>query len=98
MKFISIGGALNQYETSINEYLEATKDLYKDLICVAKDETTNEIRPMSMVFKVNSVTTSNGAGIPTEDEHPQNFLGYHNTNNPRLLQSVIRINNVVLTL
>ena len=74
MKFISIGGALNQYETSINEYLEATKDLYKDLICVAKDETTNEIRPMSMVFKVNSVTTSNGAGIPTEDEHPQNFL------------------------
>ena len=74
MKFISIGGALNQYETSINEYLEATKDLYKDLICVAKDETTNEIRPMSMVFKVNSVTTSNGAGIPTEDEHPQNLL------------------------
>ena len=69
-----MGGALNQYEQSVNEYLEATKDLYKDLICVARDETTNEIRPMSMVFKVNSVTTNNGSSLPSEAENPQNFL------------------------
>ena len=50
--------------------MEATRDLYKDLICVAKDETTNEIKPMSLVFKINSVTTSNSTGLPSETEHP----------------------------
>ena len=64
---------MNQYEQSITEYMEATKDLYKDLVCVAKDENTNEIRPMSMVFKINSVTTSTGGSLPSESEHPQNF-------------------------
>jgi len=53
--------------------MEATKDFYKDLVCVAKDETTNEIRPMSMVFKINSVTTTTGAELSNEDTHPQNF-------------------------
>mgnify|MGYP000580724203 CR=1 FL=1 len=70
MQFVVLGGAMNQYETSITEYMEATKDLYKDLVCVAKDETTNEIRPMSMVFKINSVTTASGNGLPSESTHP----------------------------
>ena len=52
------------------EYMEAVKDLYKDLVCVARDEETNEIRPMSLVFKINSVTTSNGADLPNEMDHP----------------------------
>ena len=60
LQFVVLGGAMNQYEQSITEYMEATKDLYKDLVCVAKDENTNEIRPMSMVFKINSVTASSG--------------------------------------
>ena len=50
--------------------MEAIKDLYKDLVCVAKDENTNEIRPMSMVFKINSVTTSTGGSLPSDSEHP----------------------------
>ena len=50
--------------------MEATKEMYKDLVCVAKDETTNEIRPMSMVFRINSVTTTNGCGLPSSDSHP----------------------------
>ena len=73
LQFIALGGALNQFEQSATEYMEATKDMYKDLVCVAKDENTNEIKPMSMVFRINSVTTSNGAGLPSSDEHPQNF-------------------------
>ena len=44
-QFICLGGALNQFEQSVTEYLEATKDMYKDLVCVAKDEGTNEIKP-----------------------------------------------------
>ena len=50
--------------------MEATRDLYKDLICVAKDETTNEIKPMSMIFRINSVKTSNGVDLPGEAQHP----------------------------
>ena len=69
-QFITLGGALNQFEQSITEYMEATKEMYKDLVCVAKDETTNEIRPMSMVFRINSVTTTNGCGLPSSDSHP----------------------------
>ena len=41
---------MNQFDQSITEYMEATKLLYKDLISVAKDEATDEIKPMSMVF------------------------------------------------
>lgn len=70
LQFVAIGGSLNQFEQSITEYMEATKDLYKDLVCVAKDETTNEIRPMSLVFRVNSVTTTNGSVLPSLDDHP----------------------------
>ena len=58
---------MNQFDQSITEYMEATKLLYKDLISVAKDEATDEIKPMSMVFKVNSVTTSNGTNLPTTE-------------------------------
>ena len=65
---------MNQFDQSITEYMEATKLLYKDLISVAKDEATDEIKPMSMVFKVNSVTTSNGTNLPTTEQHPQNLF------------------------
>ena len=74
MQFLALGGSMNQFDQSITEYMEATKLLYKDMIGVAKDETTDEIKPMSMVFKVNSVTTSNGANLPSTEEHPQNLL------------------------
>ena len=46
---------MNQFEQSITEYMETTKDLYKDLVCVAKDETTNEVRPMSQIFKITNL-------------------------------------------
>ena len=62
-----------QFEQTIMEYMDAVKDMYKDLVCVARDEESGEIRPMSMVFKINSVTTSNGAQLPSDLDHPQNF-------------------------
>ena len=54
--------------------MEATKDLYKDLICVAKDENTQEIKPMSHIFKINAVKTTNDAELPSEAVNPQNVL------------------------
>lgn len=64
---------MNQFEQSITEYMEATKDLYKDLVCVAKDETTNEVRPMSYIFKITQLHSTNGLSFPDESTHPQNF-------------------------
>ena len=72
-QFICLGGALNQFEQSVTEYLEATKDMYKDLVCVAKDEGTNEIKPQSMIFRINGVSAANGESLPDPDDHPQNF-------------------------
>jgi len=55
MQFVALGGSLNQYEQSVTEYMEALKDMYKDLVCVAKDETTNETRPMSHVYRITGL-------------------------------------------
>eukprot|EP00353_Schmidingerella_taraikaensis_P013337 CAMPEP_0185581556 /NCGR_PEP_ID=MMETSP0434-20130131/18418_1 /TAXON_ID=626734 ORGANISM="Favella taraikaensis, Strain Fe Narragansett Bay" /NCGR_SAMPLE_ID=MMETSP0434 /ASSEMBLY_ACC=CAM_ASM_000379 /LENGTH=161 /DNA_ID=CAMNT_0028200137 /DNA_START=372 /DNA_END=857 /DNA_ORIENTATION=+ len=73
LQFISLGGSLNQWEQSITEYIESVKDLYKDLVSVAKDETTNEVRPMSHVFKITGLDSTNGVEFPSEAAHPQNF-------------------------
>lgn len=60
-----------QFDDSITEYLESTKELYKDLIAVAKDPDTNEIKPLSLIFKITSVV---GADYLKMSDHPQNFF------------------------
>ena len=44
-----------QSDEMVAEYLECTKSLYKDLVSVAKDPDTKEIRPLSMVFRIKSI-------------------------------------------
>jgi len=44
-----------QSDEAVAEYLECTKGLYKDLVSVAKDPDTKEIKPLSLVFKVRSI-------------------------------------------
>jgi hypothetical protein len=44
-----------QSDESLAEYLECTKTLYKDLVSVAKDPETKEIRPLSIVYRVKSI-------------------------------------------
>ena len=73
LQFVAIGGSLNQYEQSITEYLDVVKDLYKDLVCVAKDEATDETKPMSLIYKITGLKSAAGGELPNEDEHPQNF-------------------------
>ena len=57
----------------MSEFLACTKELYKDLITVAKDEETGEIKPRSMIFRLDGYTTNSGSKT-TFDSHPQEFF------------------------
>eukprot|EP00347_Sterkiella_histriomuscorum_P018293 403346062 len=71
-QMISIGGSICQYEENVKDYLDIVKSLYKDLITVAKDQDTGEIRVYSHVFLVESV--QGVENIFTVKDHPQNFF------------------------
>ena len=68
-KFISLGGQMCQFETKISEFLDCTKDLYKDLVAVGKDPTTQEIKPRSIIFRIDNVKAPSGAKAEFGD-HP----------------------------
>lgn len=55
-----------QFDESITHYLEATKECYKDLVSVAKDPDTQEIKPLTIVFRIGSVS---GAEYLKTSEH-----------------------------
>lgn len=69
---IVIGGGCNQYEENVTEYLECVKLLYKDLICVAKDPDTQEIRSFGQVFRIDSIEGYENRLYTGDDHHPQN--------------------------
>jgi hypothetical protein len=50
MKFLVLGGGMSQPDTQMSEYLDCTKELYKDLISVAKDADSGQITSQSLVF------------------------------------------------
>jgi len=54
-KLIAIGGSMCQPDTKIDRYLEMTKGLYKNLISVYKDPTTDSVQVASQVFSIESV-------------------------------------------
>ena len=60
---------MNQFDDDVTEYLSLTKDLYKDLVSVAKDTDTGEIKTQSLVFKINSIVRDGGPNLSAE-EHP----------------------------
>eukprot|EP00045_Choanoeca_perplexa_P011705 m.124986 g.124986 ORF g.124986 m.124986 type:complete len:257 (+) comp15730_c0_seq1:151-921(+) len=65
------GGPLNQYDDTIGPYFDITRDLYKDLVSVAKDPNGN-LFVNSVVVRVDELLDST-ALFPSN--HPfQNFL------------------------
>jgi cilia- and flagella-associated protein 300 len=54
-KGITLGGALCQYEDSVKPYLDLTLKVYKDMVAVAKDGETGDIKVISHVHKVTKV-------------------------------------------
>eukprot|EP00350_Pseudokeronopsis_sp_OXSARD2_P013345 CAMPEP_0170546238 /NCGR_PEP_ID=MMETSP0211-20121228/4615_1 /TAXON_ID=311385 /ORGANISM="Pseudokeronopsis sp., Strain OXSARD2" /LENGTH=112 /DNA_ID=CAMNT_0010850605 /DNA_START=389 /DNA_END=723 /DNA_ORIENTATION=- len=71
-KLISLGGSMCQYEDNVEEYLNVTKRLYKDLVTVGKDQDTGDIKVHSYVFKINEIDGLEGL-FPTK-HHPQNYF------------------------
>ena len=69
-QYLVIGGAMCQYDLDVTEYLETTKALYKDLVKVAKDDDTGEIKAVSQVFRVNTYKTKEGDQLPSGADHP----------------------------
>eukprot|EP00968_Pinguiococcus_pyrenoidosus_P016761 scaffold1637_cov253-Pinguiococcus_pyrenoidosus.AAC.1 len=49
------GGGMNQTSDSFDDYLDTLKHLYRDLIGVAKDRDTDEIKVTSLAFDVTDV-------------------------------------------
>lgn len=56
-----------QFDDVVTDYLESTKELYKDLVAVAKDPDTNEVKALSLVFRIGSVA---GADYLKTQDHP----------------------------
>lgn len=52
------GGAMHQRDEGIVQYLETTKQLYKDLLSVHKKMETGKIEISSRVFQVRVVILS----------------------------------------
>jgi len=54
-QMVVIGGSINQYDDDAKIYLDVLKGIYKDLVTVAKDPETGEIRVHSHVFMIESI-------------------------------------------
>jgi hypothetical protein len=70
-KSLCLGGKLCQYEDSITPYLDMTKRIYKDLVCVIKDVETKRYKVASVVYKIINIENSLSPLFPIS--HPQNF-------------------------
>ncbi|XP_067841565.1 cilia- and flagella-associated protein 300 isoform X2 [Heptranchias perlo] len=71
-KHLCLGGALCQFEDTIDPYLETTKAVYKELVSVQKDPDTKGIRVISTVFKVTAYDDY-GTCYPSTKKHEQTF-------------------------
>jgi len=71
-----LGGSLCQYEDNIEAYLEVTKQIYKDVLSVAKDPAENRLVVTSSVFKVRLHDVDGTVFFPSleDNEHPQTFF------------------------
>lgn len=71
-QMLVIGGSMCQFDDNAKEYLEVVKSLYKDLVTVAKDSETGEIKVHSHVFLVEAIDGLDKL-FPMKD-HPQNWF------------------------
>ena len=67
-KMVVLGGSMCQYEDNIKEYLECIKGLYKDLVTVAKDPDSGEIKIQTFAFEIKGIDGNKDLWV--EKEHP----------------------------
>ncbi|KAM8975358.1 cilia- and flagella-associated protein 300 [Pelodytes ibericus] len=71
-KHICLGGALCQFEDTVDPYIETTKSIYKDMLSVQKDPESKKINIISAVFKVTAYD-EHGVCYPSKRPHEQTF-------------------------
>ena len=69
LRLIVLGGHLNQYEDYLTPYRDVLRDLYKQLVSVRKDTSTNEMYVDTHVYEALSV---DGSSLFARD-HVQNL-------------------------
>jgi len=67
---IVFGGASNQYEDHVEEYFKATKEVYKDLLTVRR----NDAGDVEVLSTVTSVVSLGEGGVLFPKESPLNFF------------------------
>ena len=71
LKLVCLGGSINQYEDTLQPYLEVVLQLYRNLISVVKDPVTEQIRTNSLVYSVTGYKQDKLV-FPSDLSHPQN--------------------------
>jgi len=72
-KMFVIGGPICQYEDNIDPYLNITKSLYKDLVCVQKNPNSEELIVISKVVQLSIVNEEKKKQVFPSGENEQNF-------------------------
>ena len=71
LKLVCLGGSINQYEDTLQPYLEVVLQLYRNLISVVKDPVTELIHTNSLVYSVTGYKQDKLI-FPSSHSHPQN--------------------------
>jgi len=68
-----LGGSVCQYEDFIKPYIDVTKALYKDLICVQKFKDSEKLNIVTKIYKITGKDHTGYQVYPSENDHPQTF-------------------------
>ncbi|XP_012284764.1 uncharacterized protein C11orf70 homolog [Orussus abietinus] len=72
-QMLILGGTLCQYEDTVKPYLDITKNIYKDLIRVQKQEVSGDLSIATTVLEVIVKNQNGHAYFPTEPYEKQNI-------------------------
>jgi hypothetical protein len=68
MRRLAVGGGLNQYDDTIEPYLELCKGVYKDLVAVHK-VASGAVQVRSLVYQVADVQSAGAPLFPRQSPH-----------------------------
>jgi hypothetical protein len=71
MRLLAVGGSMCQWEDYWTLYMDATKNLYKDLVRVQRNAHTGALQVSSLAFALESIQTSDASDklFPTRNSH-----------------------------
>jgi hypothetical protein len=85
---VCTGGVLNQWEDNFVVYKNFVRDLYRDIVCVARDAGTGELTLLSHIYQICAV--DNLMLFPRDDEsEPSNFNYCYVAVNPTRKEVVV---------